>query len=92
MIPVTGGHLRNIVTDNRPVPDNAPLITYPESSILGQMLYRKCQSWRSTQRKLRPICETAFAAGIREMVLRGKGVALSTTCRAVKVSNARMTC
>ena len=75
MIPVAGGHLRYVVDANRSVPDDTPMIVYPESSYLGQTLYRKCQTWRSTQRKLRPVCETAFAAGIREMVLRGIGVA-----------------
>lgn len=65
MIPVAGGHLRYVVGNNGPLPDDTPVITYPQSSYLGQTLYRKCQTWRSTQRKLRPICETAFAAGIR---------------------------
>ncbi len=75
MVPVAGGHLRYRVDAGRPLPPDLPLIVYPQGSYLGQTLTRKCSAWQTMQRTLRPVCETAFAAGVREMVLRGIGIA-----------------
>ncbi len=75
LIPVVGGQLRYAIFDNRPIPDGTPVITYPENSYLGQTLATNCPEWAVARRTMRPICESAFSAGVREMVLRGIGVA-----------------
>ena len=75
MVPVVGGNLRYSVFDSQPLPPDTPVVTYPDNSYLGQTLLRKCPEWRAAYRTMRPICESAFSAGVREMVLRGIGVA-----------------
>ena len=75
MIPVAGGSLRYELSDDQSIPPGAPVILYPENSYFGQVLQHLCPEWQNTQQSLRPICETAFSAGVREMVLQGIGIA-----------------
>jgi DNA-binding transcriptional LysR family regulator len=75
MVPVVGGNLRYSVFDSQPLPPDTPVVTYPENSYLGQTLLRHCPEWQAVYRTVRPICESAFSAGVREMVLRGIGIA-----------------
>lgn len=75
LIPVVGGQLRYAVQPNTPLPSDMPVVTYPDNSYLGQTLLRKCPAWSVAQRTMRPICESAFSAGVREMVLQGIGIA-----------------
>ncbi len=75
MLPVVGGQLRYSVFDNRPIPRDTPVVTYPDNSYLGQILTRKCPDWQIALKTMRPICESAFSAAVREMVLRGIGIA-----------------
>lgn len=75
MIPVAGGELVHALHGAATIPADTPVVTYPASSYLGQALVRQCPKWQSALQILRPICESAFSAGVREMVLRGIGVA-----------------
>jgi DNA-binding transcriptional LysR family regulator len=75
MIPVVGGQLRYTILDKHKLPPDVPVVTYPDTSYLGQTLLRKCPDWAAAQRTMRPICESAFSAGVREMVLQGIGIA-----------------
>ena len=57
MIPVVGGQLRYTILDKHKLPPDVPVVTYPDTSYLGQTLLRKCPDWAAAQRTMRPICE-----------------------------------
>lgn len=75
LVPVVGGKLLYAANDKGRLPDGAPLITYPEASYFGQLIDRSVPGWPAARQSFDRICESAFSAGLREMVLRGVGMA-----------------
>jgi len=61
--------------DQVPDPDALPMIAYPESSYLGQVLSRAYQAGEVRLPKGPPICDTEFSAAARDMAIRGLGLA-----------------
>ncbi|PWJ20539.1 LysR family transcriptional regulator [Jannaschia seohaensis] len=70
LIPVVGGALRDA-----PHVDDLPAIVYPQESYFGAVLSRRERRYGTAAQAGSVVCETAFSAGIREMVLAGIGVA-----------------
>ena len=75
LIPVVGGALRYAVKDVGSVAADTPAIVYPDNSYFGQILRRSERPFGTAGYCSKPVCETAFSTGIREMVLKGLGVA-----------------
>ncbi|MEQ8709729.1 MAG: LysR family transcriptional regulator [Rhodospirillales bacterium] len=75
LVPVVGGAMRYNLTTDGDLPHGSPVILYPESSFFWGALRQHCPQWSSVQSVMRPLCESAFTAGIREMVLHGLGMA-----------------
>ena len=75
LVPVVGGALRYNLTTEGGLPDGSPVVLYPENSFFWGGLRQHCPAWSSIQRSMRPLCESAFTAGIREMALHGLGMA-----------------
>jgi DNA-binding transcriptional LysR family regulator len=51
------------------------LINYPEESFLGRAVRRDCLPGLIKNHTTETVCESAFTAGIKEMVLAGRGIA-----------------
>lgn len=52
-----------------------PMLTYPRDSFLGQVLWDECLPQLMQTVGIETICESAFALGVRELVVNGLGVA-----------------
>lgn len=74
LVPVIGGNLKYHVGQNG-IPDDTPAIIYPDQSHFGGLLGSKGMKFSTRSNASNPVYETAFSAGIREMVLKGLGVA-----------------
>ena len=74
MIPVVGGVLRYSVRDNREIPEDTPAIVYPDNSYFGEVLRKNARQFGTAGFSVNPVCQTAFSAGAREMILRGLGI------------------
>lgn len=75
LIPVVGGSLLYQLDDSGRPHDPVPLLAYPETSFLGQALTNGCLESLSRQHEVDRVCESAFSAGVKEMVLGGMGLA-----------------
>ncbi len=75
LIPVVGGVLRDTVARDAAVPSDLPAIVYPEDSYFGSALTRRQRVFGTAALSEVAVCETAFSAGIKELVLDGLGVA-----------------
>lgn len=87
LVPVIGGSLRYVKTVNGSIPDNTPTIVYPEQSHFGELLSAAECKFSTPSRTTNPVYETAFSAGIKEMVAKGLGVAwlpMSMTYREIE--------
>lgn len=74
LIPVIGGVLRYTVRDNRDVPLDTPAIVYPETSYFGEVLSGSQRQFGTAEFSAKPVCQTAFSSGAKEMILAGLGV------------------
>ena len=74
LVPVVGGALRYMVTDNGRVPPETPAIVYPDDSYFGRVLRRNERRFGTTAYSENPVCMTAFSSGTLEMVRSGLGV------------------
>ena len=75
LIPVVGGNLIDQLDASGRPSDPVPLLAYPETSFLGQALASGCLESLSRQHEVDRVCESAFSAGVKEMVLGGMGLA-----------------
>lgn len=60
---------------NQSLPIPVPLLLYPATSFLGAVVKDSCLQRPLFEYDLEMICESAFAAGLKEMVLKNLGVA-----------------
>lgn len=74
LIPVIGGSLKYQVGQNE-IPNDTPVIFYPDQSYFGELLGQMGMKFSTRYTAENPVYETAFSVGIREMVLKGLGVA-----------------
>lgn len=74
LIPVAGGPLRHRLTEDQRLPEDAPVIRYPESSPFGEMV---AEHELDAELRLsgQMAVETAFSIGVGSLVLRGLGAA-----------------
>ena len=75
MVPVVGGKLLYSVDTTGKLPNGAPLIAYPGTSYFGQLIEQSVPGWAVARQQFNTVCESAFSAGLREMVLRSVGMA-----------------
>ena len=75
LIPVVGGVLRYAVRDNREIPEDTPALVYPDDSYFGEVLASGERAFGTAGQCANPLCETAFTSGVKEMVIKGLGVA-----------------
>lgn len=75
LIPVIGGGLRFLVGGDGEIPWDTPAIVYPEESYFGETLLKAEKPFGTNAFTRKPICETAFSTGIKELVSTGLGVA-----------------
>jgi LysR family transcriptional regulator, hypochlorite-specific transcription factor HypT len=75
LVPVVGGSLIYQLDGEGMLPKGAPVIAYPDSSYFGETLNRLFPDWLNSQRDYQTVCESAFSAGVREMVVQGIGMA-----------------
>ena len=75
LVPLLGGKLRYTRTGDGSIPELTPAIVYPEQSHFGDLLAAGERPFSTRSRASNPVCETAFSAGIKEMVIKGLGVA-----------------
>lgn len=74
LVPVVGGQLRYKVRDNGEIPDDTSAVVYPENSYFGEVLNIAERVFGTPGFSSNPVYETAFSAGIKELVLNGAGV------------------
>jgi DNA-binding transcriptional LysR family regulator len=74
LVPVIGGRLKYRLSADGTAPDSLPAIVYPEQSYFGELLTRSGCPFSSTSRTQNPRYETAYSAGIKEMVAAGLGI------------------
>lgn len=72
LVPLVGGPLRFDLPGNGRIPSEAPIIRYPAQSFFGEMLGRAASAYARHAGAV--VAETAFTAGMKEMVLDGLGV------------------
>lgn len=85
LIPVIGSDMRFCEINS----ETLPAIVYPAGSYFGELLSREGCQFPTPDRSLNIVCETAFSAGIKDLVLRGLGVAWlpkSMVCQEVESS------
>lgn len=75
LVPLIGGKLRYTRAADGSIPELTPAIVYPEQSHFGELLAAGERPFSTRSRTGNPVCETAFSAGIKEMVIKGLGVA-----------------
>jgi DNA-binding transcriptional LysR family regulator len=52
-----------------------PLLTYPQSSFFGQIVWDQAMPWLTAEFAVETVCISAFSSALREMVLAGLGMA-----------------
>jgi DNA-binding transcriptional LysR family regulator len=75
LIPVVGGSLISSLRPDGSSFGVIPVITFPQDSFFDRALSTCCYKDVEHDPKFEAICETAFSAGVREMALRGVGLA-----------------
>ncbi|MFK8036354.1 MAG: LysR family transcriptional regulator [Hyphomicrobiales bacterium] len=75
LVLVAGGKLRYIQASDGKTPLGTPSICYPEQSHFGELLSNENLPYSTRSHSINPVCETAFSAGIKEMVIKGLGIA-----------------
>lgn len=75
LIPIVGGKLRYSRQSDGSVAELIPAIVYPEQSYFGELLAGKQKQFSTPSKAPNPVYQTAFSAGIKEMVINGLGVA-----------------
>ncbi len=75
LVPVVGGSMRYAIAGNGSIPDDSPAIIYPEESHFGVMFKGAEKRFATRTQTINPVYETAFSNGIKELVLKGLGVA-----------------
>lgn len=75
LVPVVGGAMRYSVAGDGSIPDDSPAIIYPEESHFGAMFAGAEKQFATRSQTINPVFETAFSNGIKELVLKGLGVA-----------------
>lgn len=75
LVPVIGGRLRHLRGADGSVPTSIPAIVYPEQSYFGELLALNDRQFSTRNRSQNPLYETAYSAGIKEMVASGLGIA-----------------
>ncbi len=75
LVPVVGGSMRYAVAGDGSIPDDSPAIIYPEESHFGSMFNGAEKRFATRSQTTNPVYETAFSNGIKELVLKGLGVA-----------------
>lgn len=75
LVPVIGGSLRYWRQENGEVPDDIPTIIYPEQSYFSELLSMENSAFSVRSKTANPAYESAYSAGIKEMVVRGLGFA-----------------
>lgn len=74
LVPVVGGLLRERCSDGA-MPEDTPAIVYPEKSYFGEMLMRSACRFSTRALATYPMFESAFTAGIKDLVMKGLGIA-----------------
>lgn len=74
LIPVVGGGLRYTILADGTLPDDTPVVAYPENSHFGALLNQRGSQFGSANSAQNPVYVTAFSAGIKELVANGLGV------------------
>ena len=85
LLPLVGGELRRRYRAGR-APARPPSIVYPEDSYFGSVLGGAARRFSTRTLSPRPAFETAYSTGMKELALRGLGVAwlpLSLTRREI---------
>ena len=75
LVPVVGGGMRYSVAGDGSIPDDSPAIVYPEESHFGAMFAGAEKKFSTRNQTTNLVFETAFSNGIKELVLKGLGVA-----------------
>lgn len=75
LVLVVGDNLQHLVDEDLRVPDDIPALVFPEQSYFGQVLRDAGCQFATRSSANNPFCESAFAAGVRDMALKGMGVA-----------------
>lgn len=74
LVPVAGGALRYSLRENNTIAEDTPAIVYPETSYFGEVLHSGARPFGTAAFSARPVCETAFSSGMKELVLQGLGI------------------
>lgn len=75
LVPVIGGSLRYLRKETGELPDDTPAIIYPEHSYFSELLSQENHAFALRSKTANPMYESAYSAGIKEMVMRGLGFA-----------------
>jgi DNA-binding transcriptional LysR family regulator len=75
LVPVVGGSMRYAVAGDGSIPGDSPAIIYPEESHFGSMFGGAEKPFATRSQTVNPVYETAFSNGIKELALKGLGVA-----------------
>ena len=75
LVPVIGGALMSTLHSDGTSLKPVPVITFPKDSFFERALSTASYRNIAHDPMLEPICESAFSAGVREMVLNGVGLA-----------------
>lgn len=75
LVPVVSRTLRYQFDSEHEPPEPIPFISYPDSSFLGRVVASSCVSNLVREFKVDWVCESAFSVSIRELVVKGLGLA-----------------
>lgn len=75
LVPVIGAGMVHLLDSDGTVPQGLPAIVYPDDSYFGETLLKAEKPFGTRAFTRLPICETAFSAGTKELVLSGLGIA-----------------
>lgn len=75
LVPVVGGPLCYLLDEKDDLPDPVPFLAYPDTSFMGRVLNQSALSHLTENHSVDWVCESSFAAGVKEMVLGGIGMA-----------------
>lgn len=75
LVPVVGGSMRYAVAGDGSIAEDSPAIIYPEESHFGAMFNGAEKQFATRSQTINTVFETAFSNGIKELVLKGLGVA-----------------
>lgn len=74
-IPVAHKTLHDTLESNLTRGQPIPLLSYPESSFLGKVFREDCLPALKRACYFETVCESAFCAGLKEMAIKGMGIA-----------------